>query len=506
MRASLPAVAALLAASLLFAGPAARAEDDPFTLRVGPFKQGFTGWEKTGGEKVWAYDSSTSTLTIKGTGIAKDAPRLVYSKVAWDRGGIRFQAKKGAKKLRVVLQPVPAAKPVALEFPKEALGPGAWTDLGVRLSAGKASLLSWDADGKETEHLSSPVPEGVVFRMGFEAPSGTEAVLTGIAFVRVYEEEPQVAEEGFEPAFDGTSLGAWNVQPAEASGAFTVERGLILGTMRSQTGGWLFHGRPYAAYELRLRAIWGTTGLMIRAVEAQGREGKINKFDTIQLDLKDNIDPESVNDVVVKVAEGTCTITVNAKQVFTEKVKPFQATGIGLFLNPGQRFLLRDIRIKDLAPGAVPDSPTPEPEKDPEAKEDPGALWNVKGAVARDGATWTVPESEAIAGIVCVVSNPTSYDLRFHVAKGAEGLSVVPRAGRGLDRAAGIRIGEDWFSKEEWSEVVLKVRQASAKVTVGGVEVGSLEVDETSGPPGIRVAAGGKATFKDLKFTMHFKK
>src|SRR5690242_1348122 len=120
-----PAPAALLALALLLpAAPAAAqglGESGPLPpLKVNPVKKGLDGWEKSGSDKAFAWNDAESTLTLKGQS-GKEPPRLVYAKVQWDGGAIRFQAKKGARKVRVVLQPVPKAAPIAVEFPKDAV-------------------------------------------------------------------------------------------------------------------------------------------------------------------------------------------------------------------------------------------------------------------------------------------------------------------------------------------------------------------------------------------------
>jgi hypothetical protein len=499
MRASPAALALAALVVALAAAPAIPQEEDLPPLKVNPFAKGLDGWERSGPDKAFAWNAEESTLTVKGQS-AKEPPRLVYAKIQWDGGALRFQAKKGTRKIRVVLQPVPKAPPLVLEFPKDAVKPAAWTDLAVALRGGKAVLLAPGADGSEAEVASAPLAAGTVCRFGFEAPSGTDAVLTGIGLQRDYEDVPPFAEEGFESVFDGKSLGAWQpFQPDHAS-MFSVEKGLIAGVVRSDGGGGLtYAGRFYRAYELRMRAYWGTTHLLVRAVEFPGADGKLNKFDTILVNLGDYIDPGNVNDLSVRVADGLCVMTVNGKKVFESKVKPFETTPITFFLNQGKKFLLRDIRIKDLAPGegVDPGGGRREPER-PAAEEKTAVPWTPKGGFAEEGGVWTVSDPSEIAGLLCQAANAGSYELRFKVAKGAEGLSVIPRANRGVERAAGIRLGEAFFLEAEWTEVVLRMDLVKATVTAGGAAAGSLEVDSAAGPPGIRVAIAGKARIKDI--------
>jgi hypothetical protein len=348
----------LLLAALLALGPAAAAPAAPpgeglAPLKVNPLRKGLDGWERSGTapDKAFAWNSAESVLTIKGQS-GKEPPRLVFSKVEWDQGSLRFQAKKGARKIRVVLQPVPKAAPVALEFPKDAIKAAQWTDLGVALRGTKAVLLVPGADGNDAEVGSAEIPAGARFRFGFEAPPGTDAVLTGIVVQREYEDAPPFAEEGFTPIFDGKTLEGWRPLNPDDAPLFTVENGLLVGQVRAEGGGGIFHvARMLKEYELRFRAYWGTTHLAVRAVEFPGADGKINKFDSIQVNLGDNIDPENVNDISIRVAGGACVITVNGKKVLEEKVKPFDETPVGFFVERGKKFLLRDIRVRDIPAG-----------------------------------------------------------------------------------------------------------------------------------------------------------
>ncbi len=488
---ALPAHLALLLA--LAAAPA----ESLAPLKVNPLRKGLDGWERTGGDKAFAWNASESVLVVKGQS-AKEPPRFVYTKVQWDGGSLRFQAKKGARKIRVLLQPVPKAPPVVLEFPKDAVKTAMWTDLAVALRGGKAVLLAPGADGNEAEVGAAPLPAGSVFRFGFEAPSGTEAVLTGITLQRDYEDAPPFAEEGFVSVFDGKSLGDWRPTRPEYASMFTVENGLLVGVARHEGGGWiLYGGRMFKAYELRMRAYWGTSHLFVRAVEFPGADGMINKFDTIQVNLGDNIDPEDLNDIAIRVADGLCTMTVNGKKVREDKVKPITATPIAFQIDQGKTFLLRDIRIKDLAPGEAAEAPEePEPK---EPAEKAAVPWTPVGGFAEEAGTWSVADPGEIAGLLCRAGNAASYVLRFKVGRGATGLSVLPRATRGVDRSGGIRLADSLFLDADWTEVVLRMDLLKATVTAGGAAAGSLEVDTAVGPPGIRVAVAGKATIKDLR-------
>ncbi|HEU4395832.1 MAG TPA: hypothetical protein VFS92_09720, partial [Planctomycetota bacterium] len=224
MRAALLLLAAVLV-------PAA-AQDDPWTLRLNPFRSGFTGWTRTGADKAFTWSDADQTVVVKGQS-GKEAPRLVHSRIAWDRGGMKFQAKKGAKKVRVVLLPAAGdGKPVALEFPRDAVGAANWTDLAMRITKGKAALLAPGPDGGDKEVASAEIPDGSRWRFGFEAPSGTDATLGMIRFERVYEEEPQFCEPEFQPLFDGTGLAPWQPGRPEDANVFRVEKGVLVGEPR----------------------------------------------------------------------------------------------------------------------------------------------------------------------------------------------------------------------------------------------------------------------------------
>jgi hypothetical protein len=285
-----------------------------------------------------------------------------------------------------------------------------------------------------------------------------------------------------------------------------VDRGLLVGEDRTGQGAGIFLAhRAYASYEMRFRALWGTNFLEIRAVEVAGQGGQVNKFDTVQVNLADNIDPENVNDFVVRVADGKCVITVNGKAVFEQKVRDFGTTPIGLFVAKGRKFLLRDIRVKDLAPersqplGGAPAREEKKPEPKPDAPPQAGSLWAPKGGFAEEGGVWTIEEApDSGAGLLCLAGNAASYELRFKVGRGADGLTVVPRANRGVDRSGGIRLPEAYFEKDEWTEVVLRMDLLTAKATVGGKEAGTLDVEEAVGPPAFRVHGGGRARIRDL--------
>jgi len=344
MRLALAAVALVL----LVPSASSSGEEGMPVLNVNPLKKGFEGWERTGSDKAFAWNAGDSTVTVKGQS-GKEPPRLVYTRIAWDAGAIRFQAKKGAKKLRVLLQPAAGGAAIPVDVPSSAVKSTPWTDLGVALRGDKAVLLVTGADGKEAEAATVAIPARGAFRFGFEAPSGTDAVLTGIRLERIYEDHPPLVEEGYETVFDGLSLGSWRPARPEDATLFAVEQGLIQGVAHTEAGWLTYGGRNYGAYELKMRAYWGTNALMIRAVEIPGADGMINKLDTVQLNLGDHVDPENLNEITVRVAEGNCSMTVNGRKVLDTKVKPFEATFISFFVPPGKKFLLRDIRIKDLA-------------------------------------------------------------------------------------------------------------------------------------------------------------
>ena len=257
---------ALAALALALPGRPAAADDD-YTLQFDPFKNGFEGWQRTGSDKAFTLNQQEGTLTIKGQG-GKDAPRLVWTKSTWDRGELRLQAKKGCRKLRLLVQPMPDGKPVVLELPSSAMKPANWTDVALRLLPAKAVLVVSGADGAESEVASAEVPAGVSCRFGIEAPSGSDLVATGVKIRRVYEDDPQICEEGFESLFDGKSLGSCVPMRPEDGTAFSVEKGLLVGQIRSEDAAYLVLGghRAFGPYELRFRALWCTTFLEVRAV------------------------------------------------------------------------------------------------------------------------------------------------------------------------------------------------------------------------------------------------
>jgi hypothetical protein len=503
MRVSIVALAFLASLLAVPGAPRAAAQEDPYTLEVNPFKNALTGWERTGSDKAFTWNSADSTLTLKGQS-GKDPPRLVYAKSPWEKGELRMQVKKGARKLRFVVAPPAPAKPVALELPASALKSTAWTDVAVRLGPGKATILSIGGDGTETEAAAAEIPAGAACRFGFEAPSGTDAVVTGVKLRWVYQDEPQVCEPGFESTFDGKSLAEWRPSREKDAPCFTVEKGLIVGTVRTEEDGWLvLSSRRVKSYELRMRALWSTTALVIRALEVPGQGGQINRFDTVQVAITDLLDPAGMNEIVSRVADGKCTVTINGKAVVDAKVKDADPAPISLFLPKGKRFFLRDIRIKDLSPGAAP-APSP-PSSGAPARGGEGAPaaqapgWKPKGGFAESEGVWQVAEAPAEgAGLVSLAADVSFYECRFKVGKGATALSVVPRANRGIERAPGVRLPEALFEKDDWTEVVLKMGVMTAHVLVAGEEVGTLEADTAIGPPGIRVGGGGSVRLKDL--------
>lgn len=504
MRPRFLVAAALLAAALLLsfgvAVPAAWAQEDPWTLRLNPFRRGLDGWTRLGPEKSFTWTEGETSLAIKGQS-GKEPPRLVYGKALWERGAMRLQAKKGARKLRLVLVPEKGGAAVGLEAPRDALQGGTWCDLALRFDDGRAALLVPVGEGKEREVASAALPAEGRYRMGFEAPSGTEAVVSNVTLERVLRERPPFHEPEFEPVFDGTQLAPWEPGNAASASVFRAERGVLVGEVRVEDYGWLVLGdRSYKAYELRMNALWSTTALEVRAVDVPGEGGQIHRLDSVQVNLTDHLDPEIVNEVSIRAAEGKVVAVVNGKKVLDVKTKDFAPTPISFLVARGKRCMLRDIRIRDLAPEATErSSGPPSPAGDPPPGEKPagGPAWTVKGGFSEKGGTWTAENAEAGTGLV-QGGTPASFELRFKVGKGTAGLSVLPRAGRGVTRSSGIRLDDAHFAKAEWTEVVLRVELLTAKVLVGGAEAGFLDLDQAAGPPGLRVDAGGSARVKDL--------
>lgn len=504
----LPLAALLVAASAASssaAAPPAPAQEDPLVLRINPFRKGIDDWERTGSEKAIVFSALESTLTFKGQS-GKEVPRLLLPKSSLDRFTLTMQVKSGTRKVGLVLLPAPDGEPVRLEIPRNAVKSGKWGDLSLKVGPGKAELLVPDGEGEKAV-ASADLPAGRTFRTGFEAPSGADGAVSNLKLVRRYENDPQICEEGFESTFPGDALGAWAPARMEMSHMFRAENGILIGEVRTEDVGWLALGnRSYMAYELRMRALWPTTHLEIRALETPGPGGQINRLDSVHVNLTDQLDPDGTSDIVVRLAEGTCTITVNGKKVMDGKVKPdHQATIISLFIGKGKRAYLRDLRIRDLDPSAggagvgraAP--PPPKAEEKPAAPPKPG--WRATGGfVEKDGA-WTVEEAEQAGAGLLLGASPASYELTFKVGRGAEGLTVVPRANRGIARASGIRLAEALFEKEEWTEVVVRMNLLTCTVSIAGERVGSLEVEESVGPPGFRVSGLGKAALKDLEFT-----
>lgn len=499
----LPPAAAMAAALLAAAPPAPALQDDPLVLKINPFRKGLDGWERTGAEKAFAYAAEETSLAVKGQS-GKEPPRLVYAKIAWDSFTLAMQVKSGTRKVSVVLVPQPSGDPLRLEIPRNAVKSGKWGDVSLVVGGGKAELRA--PEGEEEKVLASAdLPADRAFRFGFEAPSGADGVVSNLRLERRYADSPQICEEGFESTFPGDSLGGWVPARPEMASVFRAENGLLIGEVRTEDYGWIvLPGRRYKAYELRMRALWPSNSLEIRALEAPGADGKVNKFDTVQVNVSDNLDPENVNDIVVRLDGGKCAISVNGKKVVDDKVKPdAEPTIISLLIARGKRVFLRDIRIKDLAPGEGGEGfggrrdPAPEEAKEPEA---PKTRWTATGGFAeKDGGFEVEAAADAGAGLLCG-STTASYTLRFKVAAGAEGLSIVPRANRGVDRSAGIRLAEALFEGREWTEVVVTTRLLDCRVTVNGEKAGGLELDDASGPPGIRVAGLGKARIRDLVF------
>jgi hypothetical protein len=166
----------------------------------------------------------------------------------------------------------------------------------------------------------------------------------------------------------------------------------------------------------------------------------------------------------------------------------------------GKRCLLRDIRVKDLAPEATVRSgagPGPAPDPAPAEKAAADEPWTAKGGFAAKDGTWSVEDAAEGTGLL-KGGRPASFELRFKVGKGTAGLTVVPRAVRGVERAEGVRLDDALFAAREWTDVVLRVTLLSARVRAAGEQVGSMDLEHAAGPPGLRVAAGGRARVKDL--------
>jgi hypothetical protein len=500
MRAAAVVLASALAAAATASVPASAAQEDPWTLRLNPMRNGFQNWTRTGPDKAFTWADAEQTLAMKGQS-GKEPPRLVHARIAWDRGGMTFQAKKGARKVRVVLVPEAGdAKPIALEFPRDAFGTDGWTDLGMRMTKGKVSLFAPGAEGAEREVATAPLPEDGRWRFGFEAPSGTDAVIGMIRFQRAYEEEPQFCEPDFQPLFDGANLAPWVPQRETGGAEFRAERGVLVGEPRVSEVGWIAAaGGAWTAYELRMNALWGTSALDVRAYEVPGKDGQINRFASVHVNFTDHLDPEGVSALAVRVADGKVVASVNGKVILDSALKHPDPTPLSLFIQRGKRCALRDIRIKDLAPGAgsraptLPEAPGAKPDEAPKP-----ATWSGKGGAAEKDGVWTVDEAGDETGIVAGASSIGSYELRFRVGKGADGLAIVPRATRGLKRAPGVRLDSSLFAADEWTEVAVKVVLLKATVTVAGKEAGAMDLDHASGAPAIRVDAGGRARLKDL--------
>jgi len=334
------------AALVVLAGtlPAAAEGQDPWTLSVNPLKGGLDGWDMVAGDKVFSYTQEESSLVIKGKG-GKEVPRLFYKGRAWDEFEAHVRAKKFASKLRLALFPQPEGPAVVVEVPSKAVAKDKWNELVLKVGDGKAVLLS----GTE-EVAASAAPKGTRFRFGFEAPSGTSATVSDLRLVRRYVNPPQVCEEGFTSLFDGSTLGSWQPQGEGGGDVFSVENGILTAAVRTPDFGMIaYAAQRFGEYELRFRCLWGTNALTVRAIEVPGTDGHINKFDTVQVALTDNIDPDDVNDVVVRVTGGRCAITVNGKDVYDQETAKFGSTRISFNLPKGKKFLIRDLRVKDLA-------------------------------------------------------------------------------------------------------------------------------------------------------------
>jgi len=424
---------------------------------------------------------------------------MVYREHAWHEFEMTFRAKKFTNRVKVLVVPPPPADPVALDLPPAATTKEKWNDLRLAVAGGKATLFAGDE-----ELASAPVPAGVRLRPGFEAPSGATGGFCQIRILRRYRNDAPVAEEGFSLLFDGAWLGQWAAH-GDAASCFEVKDGLLCGEVRTKEAALLsWRGGRWAAYELRFRVLWGTTGLILRAVEVPGAGGNISILASKQVDLTDYLDPQDVSDVEVRVADGRFRVTLNGKKIFEEIAGKFDPTPIAFILAQGKKFRLRDIRLKDLGGGAgSPPAPGPAAGKGKKADEGVRA-WKPEpdGVFTQEegGGAWKAENAGTTpAALAAEGAQVQSYTLSFRVARGARGLSLVPRAQRGATRATGIPLADDLFATEEWTDVSLVVDLLDATVTVGGRRHSTLDLDDAVGPPALRLGAGGAARVKDLK-------
>jgi hypothetical protein len=338
----------LLAAAWSLPGARAAEEPaaDPWVVGVNALKGGLEDWNVEAPAKTFAWNADEGAIVVKGQS-GKVPPRAWYRKRAWPEFTAWLRVKKGANKPRVLLVPFEAkSDAISLEIPKKALGTESWTEVTLRVAGTRAAIVKGD------EELGGvDLPAGKRWHLGFEAPSGTSASFGGLRMERRYANPPQFAEEGFTSLFDGTSLG--ELRPAGGEGAdrrWRVENGLIVGENRDAERTVLLIARELKAYELRFTLLWGGTEAMVRAVEIEGKEkGKINTFDTVDVNFTDHMDPTDSLDCTIRVADGKCIAVANGKTVLEQKTVPFPSTIAAFLLGQGKKVFLRDVRIKDLS-------------------------------------------------------------------------------------------------------------------------------------------------------------
>lgn len=347
MRSGSVTAALLLATALavaLPAPPASKAEEDPYTLRLNPFKVNLADWHRVGPEKSFQWIEDDAVLVIKGAS-GKETPSLVYRKRAWAEFEITLRAKKFSSKLRLMLEPEAGGEAVVVEVPRKAVSGDKWCEMALVVGGGRATLM---AGGEEM--AAAEVPGGTRFRFGFEAPSGASASVTDVRLVRKYVNPDPVCEEGFESLFDGKTLGAWVPMKPEMSSCFSVADGLLQLEVRADDfAGLVLGDRRLKEYELRFRALWGSTGLVLRAVEVPGLGGVISRTSSAQLDLTPQLDPDDSVDFVVRVKDRRCTLVANGKQMVDDPVGEYVDTPLLFIVTKGKKALIRDLRIRDLS-------------------------------------------------------------------------------------------------------------------------------------------------------------
>jgi len=505
------AAATLVAGALLSSSAAdstARAVEDPYVMEINPFKDGLDSWERTGKDKAFTWDREGATLTVKGQS-GKEVPVLLYPGFRAEKFEVSLRVKKFARKLKLLLRPSTGAEDVTLEIPKGYVK-DAWNEFLLRVASGKAVLLSG-----EEEAASVDLPADASFRFGFDGSYGGDGVVSDLRIVQRYENPPQFCEEGFTSVFDGATMGPWRPHKPEMEPLFTIDSGLLIGEVRAEDFGMLaLVTQKYKAYDFRLRALWGSDYLEVRAVEVPGLGGIVNKMDTIQTKLSDYLRRDGMTDIGIRVENGKCVIVVDGKTVLDVATAEFGETFVSLILTKGKKFLLRDLRIRDLAAGAAPPEPRRDVRPDPgpvddDAKDGPGKEtrappppgWKATpegSGFTGEGASWECAEAgEDGAALLSEAGRASTYTLRFRAAKGAEGLSLVPRALRDPLRDSGMRLDDALF-EGEWNEVQLRMELLTAKVTVNGKSAGSLEVSSAVGPPALRVSPGGSVRIEGL--------